>query len=522
MILSNLFTAADIPNVSSALAGAIANREAQTKLGAPACQVLNTDRSIAISGDTAVSISGITSDSRKVKPGYLFAALPGASADGTAFIDAAIAAGAVALLLSDEVSITGYPTDITIIESNNVACAFAKSAAAFYGVQPAVQVAVTGTNGKTSVTTFLRQIWDYAGHEAANIGTIGVTTKAGTKSSGLTTPSPEVLHETLAQLKQQGITHVAMEASSHGIVQHRLSGVQFCAGAFTNLTRDHLDYHGTFEAYRDAKAALFTQLLPKGAPAIIDVDSEEGVHMVEIARTAGCDVRSVGKNGAYIKLLGVQSRGFSQLLSLAGPWGHAEVILPLAGQFQVQNALVAAGLALATGISAPHVFAALQQIVGASGRLEPCGTWNKQGAFSCAAFVDYAHTPDALENAILALRPYVQGKLITVFGCGGDRDAGKRPLMGAVAQKLSDVVIVTDDNPRSEAPASIRAAILAAAPKAQEIGDRAQAIHAAIAMAQSGDIVLVAGKGHETGQIIAGVTHPFSDHEVIAQAIKEL
>lgn len=476
---------------------------------------LLADEAASPVGDVDVDISGITSDSRKVQPGFLFAALPGAKEDGRKYIEMAVANGAAAILIQGDLDARGIVGDLPLIRAENVHHTFARMAAKFYAPQPPYVAAVTGTNGKTSVTSFLRQIWDFSGLKSANIGTVGVTTQAGTKSLGLTTPDPILLHTTLQALHNEGITHVAMEASSHGLVQHRLDGVKFSAGAFTNLTRDHLDYHKTFEAYRNAKARLFTEVLPENAPAVVDVDSEEGQFYAQLARVHGNQVFTVGHEGEYIQLLDVQPQGFSQKLSLNGPWGRAEVVLPLAGGFQVQNALVAAGLALVSGVSAAHVFAALEQLKGAPGRLEPCGTTPK----GAAAFVDYAHTPDALKNAISALRPYCSGKLIVVFGCGGDRDPGKRPLMGEVAARLADVVIVTDDNPRSEIPEVIRAAILAAAPNATEIADRAQAIQAALEMAGQGDIVLIAGKGHETGQVIGDKTLPFSDHAVIGDVI---
>ncbi len=474
---------------------------------------LLADEPISPLGDLSISISGITADSRKVQPGYVFAAISGSKLDGRAFIAMAVEQGAAAILVQDDLDMRGVAGNVPLIRVKNIHQSFARMVARFYAPQPPYIIAVTGTNGKTSVTTFLRQIWEFAGLHAANIGTVGVTTKDGTRSLGLTTPDPILLHSTLQELLHKGITHVAMEASSHGLDQHRLDGVKFSAGAFTNLTRDHLDYHHTFEAYRAAKLRLFTEVLPPNAPAVVDVDSEEGRLIAQLSQIAGHEVFSVGRTGTYIQLIDVQTQGFSQKLSLAGSWGRAEVALPLAGGFQVQNALVAAGLALISGVSVAHVFGALEKLTGAPGRLEPCGITPK----GAAVFVDYAHTPDALENAISALRPYCSGKLIVVFGCGGDRDPGKRPLMGEVASRLADIVIVTDDNPRSEVPEVIRAEILEAAPLAQEIADRAHAIRTALEIAQQGDIVLVAGKGHETGQIFGDKTLPFSDHQVIEE-----
>lgn len=462
-------------------------------------------------GVAGLEVSGLTADSRAVAPGFVFAALKGTKSDGTLFIDNAIAAGACAVLTENAGAAYRVPT----IAVENARHALAEMAALFYPDQPRTIAAVTGTAGKTSVAAFLRQIWGKAGKSAASIGTVGVVSPIGSVYGSLTTPDPVALHETLDRLARGRVTHLALEASSHGLEQSRLDGVRLAAGAFTNLGRDHMDYHATVEDYFNAKMRLFDTLLEKGAPVVLDPDSPYGEEALGRALTAGCRPFTVGGRGEAIRLLSVESDGFAQRLSLDFGEGPVRVRLPLAGAFQVSNALVAAGLALATGITADEIAKALEDLKGESGRLEYAGT-NKAGAL---VFIDYAHKVEALENALDALRPYAKNDLIAVFGAGGDRDRGKRALMGRVAAQKADRVIVTDDNPRSEDPASIRREILDAATNGIEIGERERAIFAAIGGAGAGDVVVIAGKGHETGQIVGDKVLPFSDHEAVRRAI---
>lgn len=461
----------------------------------------------------AVRISGITADSRAVEPGFLFAALPGAKADGMVYAKAAAERGA-AVILGQAAPETDPGVPVVLVP--DARAALARIAARFYPRQPKTIVAVTGTNGKTSVASFVRQIWTELGHPAANLGTVGLVSPRGEEYSNLTTPDPVALHRIVDRLAGEGVTHLALEASSHGLDQHRLDGLRLAAGAFTNITRDHLDYHATFEAYRDAKLTLFTTLLAPKAGAVICADGEGAAEFVAAAKQRGLRFLTVGRKGLGITLLRSAREGFAQRLTVRHAEEDYDLLLPLAGGFQAENALVAAGLAILTGAKPDKVFAALENLKGAKGRLERVGETN-----GAVIVVDYAHTPDALANALDALRPYAAGRLIVLFGAGGDRDPGKRPLMGAVAHDKSDAVIVTDDNPRSEEPAKIRSQILAAAPGAREIGDRGTAIAAAIRELQPGDILLVAGKGHETGQIVGGQTLPFSDHEAILSALKD-
>jgi UDP-N-acetylmuramoyl-L-alanyl-D-glutamate--2,6-diaminopimelate ligase len=462
-----------------------------------------------------LDVGGVTSDTRKLKRGDLFAAIAGTKADGSRFIAAAIAAGAVAVL-AEQPPAAPLPEGVAFVRVPNARRALSLVAAKFYPRQPQIIAAVTGTSGKTSVAAFTRQIWSALGHPAASIGTVGIVSPRGETYGSLTTPDPVDLHRSIDALAADGVTHLAIEASSHGLDQFRLDGLRLAAGGFTNITRDHLDYHQTFEAYLAAKLRLFEALLPRGAAAVVDVDHDHADAVVGAARAHGLSVVGVGRHGNDIRLIAATIDGFAQMLTIKYGGGDFHVRLPLAGEFQVENALVAAGLAIATGSDAAAVFAALEKLEGAKGRLELVGS--SQGA---PIFVDYAHKPDALAKALDALRPYVTGKLMVVFGAGGDRDRGKRPLMGAIAAAKADRVVVTDDNPRSEDPATIRAAILAQAPGAAEIGDRRDAIRAAIADLRRGDVLLIAGKGHETGQIIGDRIVPFSDHDAVAAALKE-
>src|SRR6516165_4054540 len=465
---------------------------------------------------TEVPVGGVTADSRIVKRGDVFVAIAGGKADGMRFIDPAIAAGAVAIV-AERAPATPLPAGIAFVRVANARRALASIAAKFYPRQPPVIAAVTGTSGKTSVVAFTRQIWTANGHRAASIGTIGVVSPRGETYGSLTTLDPVALHRSLDALAGDGVTHLAIEASSHGLDQYRLDGLNLAAAGFTNITRDHLDYHPNFEAYLTAKLRLFEDLLAPGAAAIIDADHDHADAFTAVAAARRLSVMTVGRKATGLRLLRAANAGFAQQLRLEYGGKIFEVRLPLVGDFQIENAMVAAALAIATGDNAGSVFAALEHLSGAKGRLERIG--ENRGA---QIFVDYAHKPDALAKALEALRPYVSRRVVVVFGAGGGRDRGKRPLMGAIAAAKADRVIVTDDNPRSEDPAAIRAAIMAAAPGATEIGDRREAIRRAIADLRLGDILLIAGKGHETGQIIGDRIMPFSDHEAVAATLKEL
>jgi len=464
-------------------------------------------------------IAGVTADSRKVKPGFLFAALPGSTVDGREFATKAVAAGAVAVISAVDMPDLGVPVVVTPDPRR----AYALAAKAFWGAQPPVVVAVTGTNGKTSVAAFCRQIFNHAGKKAASMGTLGVrATGPGLDEQltppGLTTPDAADVAELMSILAAKGVTHVALEASSHGVDQRRLDGVALVAAGFLNLTQDHLDYHHTMDAYRSAKLRLFETLLPRGATAVLNADSDAYDAFAATAVTAGQSVFSVGEAGQGLKLLSRQPTPEGQTLKIEAAGGTYEVRLPLVGGYQASNVLVAAGLCIAAGEDVADVMSALETIEGAPGRLQRVGTGPKGGE----AYVDYAHTPDGLETVLKALRPHVEGRLIVVFGAGGDRDRAKRPLMGKAAADHADVAIVTDDNPRNEVPAAIRAEVLAGAKGAQEIGDRREAIRSAVAQMGAGDVLVVAGKGHEQGMAIAGVVHPFDDVAEVAQALEAL
>lgn len=460
----------------------------------------------------AIEITGLTADSRTVRPGTLFAALAGSRTDGARFARDAVAAGAVAVVAARDADLD---VAVPVIRAADPRRTLALAAARFYGAQPETIVAVTGTSGKTSVASFTRQIFASAGHQAASLGTIGVVSSKTTTYGSLTTPDPVALHALLAELSRDGVTHLALEASSHGLDQRRLDGVRFSAGAFTNLGRDHMDYHATVEEYFAAKLRLFEDLLPAGAGAVVDADQPESARVVEVAMRRGLKVISIGRAGDTIRLIEATPEGFRQRLTLDAGSGETEILLPLVGGFQVSNALVSAGLAIATGTPVDTALAALETLEGAKGRLELAGQ-TRDGAL---IFIDYAHKPDAIVNALQALRPFARGRLSIVIGAGGDRDTGKRPLMGKASVDNADIVYVTDDNPRGEDPAAIRAAILAEAPGATEIGDRRAAIETAVGALKTGDILLVAGKGHETGQTVGERVLAFSDHEVVAEAL---
>ncbi|MFO1186292.1 MAG: UDP-N-acetylmuramoyl-L-alanyl-D-glutamate--2,6-diaminopimelate ligase [Alphaproteobacteria bacterium] len=469
-----------------------------------------------------LAIRGLTADSREVKPGYLFAALPGTKTDGAAFIADAVGKGAVAVLAEEGVK---ADASVPIVRDANPRRTLALAAARFYACQPERIAAVTGTNGKTSVTVFARQIWTALGERAASMGTLGVLGPDGARldeGAPLTTPDPVQLHAFVDRLAGEGFTRLALEASSHGLDQFRLDGVRVHAAAFTNLTRDHLDYHGTEAAYAAAKLRLFTELLSPEGTAVINLDGEHGAEFAAAAERAGRRMWRIGRTGSEIKLLETSPSARGQLIHLEAFGERTAIELPLIGAFQASNALIAAGLVVACGGDPARAIAALTRLQGVPGRMQLVGDVIRHGG-SAHVHVDYAHTPDALRTVLRAIRPHASGKLHVVFGCGGDRDKGKRPLMGAAAAELADTVIVTDDNPRSESPADIRRAILEGMPPggAREIGDRAEAIKAAIAGLSAGDILMIAGKGHETGQIVAGVTYLFDDAAVVRALIAD-
>jgi len=459
-----------------------------------------------IGGEAGPTVTGFAIDHRKVADGTIFGAFAGARFNGEDFIAAAIRSGAIAVVARPEAQVEGA-AHIADPEPRRL---FASLAAQYYAPFPATAVAVTGTNGKTSTVELTRQLWRMAGFHAASIGTLGVTTADDQVSTGLTTPDIVTFLSNVAGLRREGVTHLVFEASSHGLSQYRTEGLPVKAAAFTNLSRDHLDYHGTMEAYLAAKMRLFTEVVDGDGTVVIWADDVASPAVEMAARERGLRRLMVGGKGDVLKLVGRSPTQLGQTLLLEVD-GHAKTVkLPLIGAYQAANALVAAGLAIATGTDADAVLGHLARVQPVRGRLERA-TITRAGA---PVYIDYAHTPDAIEAAIDALRPHAKGRLILVFGAGGDRDAGKRPEMGAVAARLADVAIVTDDNPRTEDPHVIRAAILAAAPDATEIAGRREAIAAAIAQAGADDIVLVAGKGHEQGQIVGDLVLPFDDVQV--------
>lgn len=462
-----------------------------------------------------VDLHGLTADSRQAWHGMLFVAVPGARDDGRRFIADAVARGAAAVLAPPDTEWPAGTPPRPLIEDAEPRRRLAIMASLMAGAQPATVVAVTGTNGKTSTAEFLRQLWMGAGRIAGSIGTLGVTAPGVPREAGLTTPDAVALANTLAGLARGGVRAVAIEASSHGLDQFRLDGLRLTAGAFTNLTRDHLDYHATMAAYRGAKLRLFSTLLPPGAPAVASttLDPETIAALRDIARKRRLGLRLVGEGEADIRLLRTVPRASGQVLEIEDASGRRDIEVALPGRFQADNLLVAAALAQATGVA--NALDLLPGLTGVRGRMELAARL-PNGA---AAYVDYAHTPDALERLLTALRPHTQGRLHVVFGAGGDRDRGKRPLMGEVAARLADSAIVTDDNPRGEDPASIRAAIRAACPDAREIGDRATAIAAALNDLGPGDVLAVAGKGHELGQIVAGTVLPFDDAAMVRRLV---
>jgi len=463
-------------------------------------------------------ITGLAADSRQVRPGFLFAALCGSQTDGRRFAGDAAARGAVAILTDDPAALAldeAAQRRIAIITDANPQRRLALFASRFYLRQPRTITAVTGTNGKTSVAHFTREIWAALGQKAASCGTLGWVVGAERRPGALTTPDPVALHRDLAELAGCGVENVAIEASSHGLAQFRLDGVSVAAAAFTNLTRDHLDYHRDMAAYRAAKDRLFTALLAPGGRVVLNADSPEFARLAALARRRGHGIIAYGSGEeADLRLLARLPRRDGQRVSLALFGEHHEIELKLVGDFQVLNILAALGLIIATGNDLASAAAALPRLTTVPGRMQLVGDSN-----GAAVFVDYAHTPDALATVLAAAHPHAEGRLVVVFGAGGDRDRGKRPLMGQVAAERADMVFVTDDNPRGEAPAEIRRAILAAAPRAVEIGDRRAAIHGAVAALRPGDVLIIAGKGHETGQIVGGEILPFDDAAVAREAI---
>ncbi|MCB1389772.1 MAG: UDP-N-acetylmuramoyl-L-alanyl-D-glutamate--2,6-diaminopimelate ligase [Rhodobacteraceae bacterium] len=485
-----------------------------------------TDKSLgelgltAQSGPSRVGIKAITLDSRAVKPGTLFAALPGTRVHGAEFVEPALRMGASAILTDRKgaqiaaEALARHP-DVAVVVAEDARAALAMAAALFFGAQPAVMAAVTGTNGKTSVASFTRQLWTALGHAAINVGTTGVEGAWGMPLAH-TTPDSVTLQSLLAAAANAGVTHAAMEASSHGLDQRRLEGVRLSAAAFTNLTQDHLDYHESMEAYFEAKAGLFDRLLPEDGVAVINTDDPYGARLVRLVEQAVIKVGSA--EDCDLRILAQRFDAHGQTLRFSWNGQPHQVDLTLIGGFQAANALLALGLVLATGGNAAEAISALETLQGVRGRMQLAAT-RSNGA---PVFVDYAHTPAAVETALKALRPHVMGRLIVVLGAGGDRDRTKRPLMGRAAAEYADVVFVTDDNPRSEDPATIRAEILIAAPEATEVGDRAEAILRAVDALEPGDALLIAGKGHETGQTVKGVVYPFDDLEQASVAVAAL
>jgi UDP-N-acetylmuramoyl-L-alanyl-D-glutamate--2,6-diaminopimelate ligase len=478
-------------------------------------------------GAAELEIAGLSADSRKVKAGYLFAALQGVAAHGRDFMEQAKANGAVAVLSGGDLA---ADPGVAHVVSTDPRMDFAEAASKFYPRRPAVLVGVTGTNGKSSTVDFLRQIWANAGKRAASLGTLGAIWDGGVIDLGHTTADPVALHETLQLLADNDVTHAAMEVSSHGLEQDRVAGLQFDAAAFTNLTQDHLDYHKSMDAYREAKLRIW--LYVKGAGvAVINADSPEAPVFEKRARNplagaapgmidpivAGHRVVTAGWRAGPegLKIVEILPRANAQTMNLRWAGKEHKVELPLIGEFQAINAVTSAAIALALGEAPDAVFAGMARLKPVKGRMEHVGQSRSGGH----VFVDYAHTPDGLDVLLRAARPHAPGRIIAVFGCGGDRDSDKRPKMGAIAARQADVVIVTDDNPRSEEPGAIRKQIIAGAPGAIEIGDRARAIREAVSMLKAGDALMIAGKGHETGQIIRGVTHPFSDQDVARAAL---
>jgi len=470
-----------------------------------------------VSIGSGIEIKGLTADSRAVEPGFLFAALPGTSTHGRDFIAEALHRGAVAVL-ADPGTALPHPDAAVLVTDPNPRRRLSLMAAVFFGEQPRTIAAVTGTSGKTSTADFTRQLWAALGAKAASLGTLGLIAAGREEHLSLTTLDPVVLHHRLAELARAGFDHLAIEASSHGLDQYRLDGVRIAAAAFTNISHEHLDYHGSMAAYFAAKKRLFAELLPMGAPAVLNADAPEYLELERLVRSRGCPVLSYGRSGTALRLEHQAAVAGGQELTLRVEGTRHEILFPVPGAFQAMNALAALGLVTALGGDPARAAQALTALKGVRGRIEHVAT-HPSGA---RIYVDYAHKPDALETVLKALRPHASERLVVVFGCGGDRDRAKRPLMGAIATRLATLVIVTDDNPRSEDPAAIRREILSATPQAVEIGDRGEAIRAAVAGLGPGDLLIIAGKGHETGQIVGAKVLPFDDAEVVRAAVRAL
>lgn len=480
--------------------------------------LIESSDGLTLHGDDP-DISGISADSRSIKPGFLFIAIPGAKHDGRAFIADAIRRGAVAVLAPESTSVDPLATFIT---APNIRKTISRIAAGFYPRQPETIAAVTGTSGKTSTTQFTRELWQALGYTSASIGTLGLITAHETRYGSLTTPDAITLHQLLEETVDKGVTHLAMEASSHGLALHRLDDVRVKVGGFTNLSRDHLDFHGTMEDYLAAKLRLFEAVMPEGGTVALNADATEFDDLARRAKARRHAVISYGLEGKEIRLKSVTPDARGQVLHFELFGKVSDILLPVIGQFQAWNALCALGMVVGSGGDQDRSVAALGRVTGVPGRLELAGHTKEGGAI----FVDYAHKPDALENVLKALRPHVAAhkgaKLGVVFGCGGNRDSGKRPIMGAIAQRFADRVIVTDDNPRHEEPAVVRREILAGCkpgPALREIGDRAEAIRVAIGQLGPNDVLIIAGKGHESGQIIGDKTLPFDDAEVTRKVL---
>ncbi|WP_409360781.1 UDP-N-acetylmuramoyl-L-alanyl-D-glutamate--2,6-diaminopimelate ligase [Bartonella heixiaziensis] len=464
---------------------------------------------------SSIEITGISADSRQILPGYVFVALQGNQGDGRHYINDALKRGAQAIVTDCNAVLENL--SVPLLRVRDVRHSLAIAAARFYSSQPETIVAVTGTSGKTSVVSFVRQIWTHVGLCAASIGTVGVFSPYRNDSGSLTTPDPVVLQRLLYEISNEGVTHAALEASSHGLDQCRLDGVRLTAGAFTNLGRDHMDYHTSVEDYLRAKMRLFDTLLPQDFPALIFADDVYSQKVIDTITQARRRVLTIGRKGQFITINRIEHQRSKQCVECRVENNIYTFDLPLAGDFQVSNALLAAGLAIATGVSPDKVFHSLETLQGAPGRLELVGKTEN----NAPVYIDYAHKPEALEQVLLSVRPFTQGRLILVFGCGGDRDRGKRSLMGKIAENKADIVIVTDDNPRTEEPEKIRKDILQAVPKAMEIADRGEAIAYAVGILQAGDTLIIAGKGHENGQIIGQKTYPFSDRLKAIEALQE-
>ncbi len=464
-----------------------------------------------------IDIQGLTADSRSVKPGFLFIAIPGTQQDGRQYIPEAIQKGAVAILAPE-----GTPRieGTTWIASQDIRASVSVIASLFYQRQPAMIAAVTGTSGKTSTVQFIREMWQNLGHDSASIGTLGLVSATEARYGSLTTPDALTLHQLLDECAGKGMMHLAMEASSHGLALHRLDHVRVKIGGFTNLSRDHLDYHHTMDNYLAAKARLFNDVVVPGGAAVLNADIPEFEHLKKIAELRGLKIISYGKNATDLKLITVKADTHGQRLHLEVFGKAHKVVLPVIGSFQAWNALCALGSVIASGDRETSAVEAMASISGVPGRLQLAGA-TKNGA---AVYIDYAHKPDALENVLKALRPHLgpEGKLGVVFGCGGNRDTGKRQIMGGIAERMADWVVVTDDNPRHEEPAVIRREILAgmgSAAAVNEIGDRAEAITVGIGKLQPGDVLVIAGKGHESGQIVGDTVTPFDDAEVARKVL---